>query len=641
MNREEMFETVDRAFDPNRARETAVEMTQYYRAPGTSGFHAAMETVEEQLTDAGLDVSVDRPTIEDAWEPNDASLSVVDPEETKLIDYETAPACIAWSSSPTDGPEQFEVVDVGTGERAEDFEGTDFEGKVAFVHGTERRPGWWEAAKNAVDAGAQGILTDYMLYQTPGVREPDLVPEAAQLLRLRPPEAFVNEDVWAFSIPHDSSEQLTEYLADGPVTVEADVDVEIFDSDLPYVEATIPGTEKPDETILFCGHASGIKPGANCAEGTGLVVELARAIQSLVDEEAIEPKRSLTFILGGEGPVSEHYLDTHPEAADDVVTTLTYCSTGHKQDETQSTLLLSSSPDSVRHYTNDYLAELAQLSPKEADWIGKEGGQELPLLSLTQHYYTPWSDNTRFAAVGIPAPLFMSWPDRCFHSQLLTEDVIDARALRRSALVSGVAALELATAGDRTAGSIARIVAGRATDRLRRLGSRYATGDADDRARRHLEYVAGRDVEALRTTAELTDGDVSDRLDQLASSVEETANQEVEALGLAGSKPDRSPDAERIPVRSLEGDDVLVDRWTGLDYGDLLEIADDLHEDDGDAGWRSLRVVSDEALNFVDGERTVGEIADAVGFEFELEIGPGPIGRILEGHAEGANLRFE
>ncbi|MFC5369016.1 hypothetical protein [Salinirubrum litoreum] len=640
MNREAMFEAVDRAFDPERARETAVEMTQYYRAPGTSGFHAAMEYVERALTDAGLDVSVDRPTMTDAWEPNDARLSVVAPEATTLIDYETAPACIAWASSATDGPEQFEVVDVGTGEHATDFEGKDLDGKVAFVHGTERRPGWWEAARNAVDAGARGIITDYMLYQTPGVREPELVPEAAQLLRLRPPEAFVNEDVWAFSIPHAAAETLDGYLADGPVTVEADVDVDVFDSDLPYVEATIPGSEKPDETILFCGHASGIKPGANCAEGTGLVVELARALESLVEDGEFEPKRSLTFILGGEGPVSEHYLDTHPDAAADVVTTLTYCSTGHKQHETESTLLLSSSPDSVRHYTNDYLAELAELSPKDADWIGKEGGKELPLVSLTQHYYTPWSDNTRFAALGIPAPLFMSWPDRCFHSQLLTKDVIDPRALRRSALISGVAGLELATADDRTAESIARIVAGRATDRLRRLGSRYATGESDDRARRHIEYVGERDVEALQTAAELADGDVSERLDRLAESVEETASQEVDSLE-APDQPDRDPAAQRVPVRTVEGGDALVDRWTGLAYDDLLAVADELHEDDPEAGWRSLRVVSDEAWNFVDGERTVGEIADAVGFEFGLRVDPGPIETILEGHAEGGNLRFE
>jgi hypothetical protein len=233
----------------------------------------------------------------------------------------------------------------------------------------------------------------------------------------------------------------------------------------------------------------------------------------------------------------------------------------------------------------------------------------------------------------------MSWPDRCFHSQLLTKDVIDARALRRSAVVSGTAAVELSTAGDRTAESIARIVAGRATDRLRRLGSRYATGEADDRARRHLKYIGERDTEALWTAAELADGDVSDRLDRLAESVKTTATQEIEALDPQNTETQHSEETTQTPIPTVDG--VAAGRWAGLDYEGLLEIADDLHDDDPEAGWRSLRVVSDESWNFVDGDRTVREIADAVGFEFDLKIEPGPIRRILEGHAEAGNLRFE
>ncbi len=634
-SRSQLFEAVDGAFSPSAAQDVAVAMTDHYRAPGTSGYRKAIKRVEDELRDGGLDVSVDRPTIEGAWEPNDASLSVVEPERRKLIDYETAPACIAWTSSATSGPQRFEVVDVGTGERPADFENEDVEGKVVFVHGTERRPGWWEAARNAVEAGARGIITDYMLYQTPGVREPELVPDAAQLLRLRPPDYFADEDVWAFSIPQEASLALQEFLEDGPVTVEADVDVDVYDAEMPYVEATIPGTEYPDETILFCGHASGIKPGANCAEGTGLVVELARALQKLADDGEFEPKRSITFILGGEGPVSEHYLEANPNAATEVVTSLTYCSTGHDQSETKSCLLLSSSPDSVPHFTNDYLAELAERSPKEADWIGKQGGQELPLLTLKQHYYTPWSDNGRFAALGIPAPLFMSWPDRCFHSQLLTEDVIDPAALRRSALISGVAAVELAAAGATEAESIARIVAGRTVSRLQRIRADYGA-DADARVRRHVEYVTDRDIAALTSVSDLSD-DVDDVVNTLAESIRETADTVTNSLEASGTT-DRSEVADLVPVRTTDG---LVARWAGLEYADLLDIADELAAADEDAGWRSMRVVSDEAWNFVNDERTVGEIADAVGFEFGLQIEPDPIHRILKGHADADNLRFE
>ena len=632
-DREELFEQVDEAFSSEAAREFAVGLTDYYRAPGTNGFQTAMDQVESALREADLDVSVDDPVVKDTWEPNHASLSVVEPEEESLITFNDAPACLAWGSSSTDGPETFDVVDVGSGESPSDFEGKDVENKVAFVHGTKRRPGWWEAAGNALDAGARGIITDYMLYQTPGVREPELVPEAAQLLRLRPAEKFKDKDIWALSIPHKSATLLKDLLADGSVTVEADIDVDISDATAPYLEATIPGEEVPDETILFCGHASGIKPGANCAEGTGVVVELARALNELAGE--YEFKRTVKFIVGVEGPVSEQYLEKNPDAAEEVITSLTYCSTGHKQSETDSCLLLSSSPDSVRHFTNDYLAELAEQSPKEADWIGKEGGQELPLLSLKQHYYTPWSDNARFAQYDIPAPLFMSWPDRCFHSQLLTADVIDPAALRRSALISGVAALELAIANEDEATGIARNVAGRSLQRLQSLGAEYA-GEATPRAHRHVNFVEERDLEALASVTHLS-AEVADTVDELRAQIEATAEQVRTSLD-APETNDRDKVADLVPVRTT---DDLVSRWVGLEYEDLLEIADLLAEADEDAGWRSLRVVSDEAWNFVDGERTVGEIADAVGFEFGLRVEPESVHRILAGHEDGGNLQFE
>jgi len=635
-DRKELFELVDEEFSPENAHKIAVEMTDHYRAPGTSGFHTAMDTVESHLREAGLNVSVERPVVENIWEPNAADLSIVDPERIHLTDFESAPSSIAWTSSPTDGPEQFEVVDVGTGEEPSDFENV--EAKVVFIHGTTRRPGWWHAAKNAVEAGARGIITDYMLYQTPDVREPELVPEATQLLRLRPKEWFAEKDVWAFSIAHKSAEILTDKLADGPVTVEANVDAEMRDDEVPYIEALVEGNGQSDQTIVFCGHASGIKPGANCAEGTGLVVELARAVNSLTESGMVDQHRTITFILGAEGPVSEQFLSNHPDASENVLAALSYCSTGHEQNKTESCLMLSSSPDSVPHYINDYLDELSERTPKEADWIGKEGGRELPLLSFKQHYYTPWSDNTRFAPEGIPAPLFMSWPDRCFHSQLLTEDVMDPDALRRTALVSGVAALELAAAESAEAESIARLVAGRSLNRIHSAAAEIDHEAAKVRDRRHLEYLTNRDVQALRSVQELADSSLDTVVDRLEDSIRTIA--EHERAALPSPKPDsRGGNADLVPVRTI--DSPIVSRRAGLEYEDLLKIAEMLSDADEDAGWRSLRVVSDEAWNFIDGQRTVGEIADAVGFEFDMQIEPEPVYRILSGHAEVGNLRFE
>jgi hypothetical protein len=81
----------------------------------------------------------------------------------------------------------------------------------------------------------------------------------------------------------------------------------------------------------------------------------------------------------------------------------------------------------------------------------------------------------------------------------------------------------------------------------------------------------------------------------------------------AAGAPIRPSEANLVPVRA---NDPIVrhDRAPrALDCDDRLRIAGRLAESDEEAGRRSLQVVSTEIWNFVDGERTVGEIADAVG----------------------------
>jgi len=640
-SRQELFSIVDDAFSATSASSVAAEMTKHYRGPGTSGYKKAMSLVESELSNGYLDdIEVRHPKIDPVWEPNDAWVKL-DGETDPIVSFSDAPGSLSGFSSPTEGVEKYELISVGTGENKSDFAEIDVEGKAVFISGTTRRPGWWEAAKNAVENGAAGIITDYMLYQTPGVRTPELVPEATQWLRLRPPEFFIDAEIWAFSVSHDAAKQLKSSLEkSGSVMVDVSIDVSIYSDTMPTIEATIEGREIPEERVLYCGHASGIRPGANCAEGTGLVVELAKTISKLIDDGVIErPRRSLTFILGAEGPVSGEYLEQYPDAAEDVITALSYCSTGHKQSETESCLLLSQSPDSVDSFINDYLDELVMLCPKEADWIGKEGGKELPLLSLKQHYYTPWSDNMRFAAAGIPAPLFMSWPDRCFHSQLLTEKVIDPAALHRSALISGVAGIELANAAKQTARSIANLVAGKSVDRIRRIGSRYQTEEElDRRAIEHIKYVSERDIGALESVERLSK-DTSETISQLHSEIERVTADELDRLVPSQATDEvETPLSSIVPVRET---DELVGRWAGLEYQDLLDIAETLNETDENSGWRSLRVISDETWNFVDGNRTVEDIAKSVGFEFDLKIATEPIYQILEGHKEAGNLSFK
>jgi len=640
-NRQELFELLDAAFLPERARDIAANLTRYYRSPGSSGYLAATDSVAQALEEAKLDELEIKDYPVDGWEPLEGHLTIKAPEEIHLVDYESAPSSAVWWSDPTDPDgERLEVIDVGTGESPEDFDRKDIKGKAVFVHGTSRRPGWWEAAKNALEYGARGIITDYQLYQTAGLRTPELVPDATQLLRL----PYQGEKIWAFSISHNASKKLTKLLQEGEeVIVKALVQAKSFSGVVRNVLGTIRGTDEPDMNVLFCAHTSGIKPGGNCAEGPGMVAELARALKDLIDRGIVErPRRSIKFLICCEGAGTNNYLAENPDELQNIITTMTYCSTGHKQEKTASALLMYRSPDSVPSYINDYLAELIETSRKDADWIGKEGGKELPLVTFTDHYYTPWSDNTRFAADGLPAPLFMSWPDRYFHSQFLTEDVIDPAALRRAALVSGVAGLELASAQAAQAMDIAKLVASRSVMRITRAANNYRFASKEDhgRAARHLKYIADRDMAGMKTVMKLVPGtdraQVEDVLEKLEARIRGVVTEE--SADFIPVERELPAFASLVPVKKSDG---RIGRWAGLTYQDLLEIGEDLNQVDPMAGWRSLRVVSDETWNFVNGERSVAEIADAVGFEFGLKIEPAPIYRILQGLESEGHLEFK
>ena len=633
--RRELYRVIDRHFDGNRARDIAASLTDHYRSPGSRGYLEATKILERAFRDAGFDdLEISDYPVEDAWDPVDASLSLVEDDgERLLVDYETAPTCIAWWSDSTcsDG-EELEVVDVGTGEAPADFEGKDLSGKVAFIHGTTRRPGWWEAARLAIDRGARGLITDYMLYQIPGIREPELVPDAVQLLRLPIRE---NSGVWAFSISHDAARRLKRRMAEGRAHVRARVNADSGPSVIRNLVVTLEGATKPSEYILYCAHSSGVKPGANCAEGPGLLVELARALGTAIDCGDIpRPQRSIRFLIGCEGAGIAGFLEDHADEIPGIHAALTYCSPGHRQDLTKSNLMLYRSPDSVPGYINDYLSALIDESPREADWIEKDGGLELGQVRFEEHFYTPWSDNGRFAAEGIQAPLFMSWPDRYFHSQLLTPEVIDPVVLRRAALVGGVAALELASAGAAEAERIARTVAAGARRRLA-AQAMSATADTPEMARRVRPRIAHRlelELASLRRTIDLVPEAQREAAESEIArlSRELTADVERELASIPGSTLESLPasDASLIPVKT--GSD-RAPRWAGLQYSDLLEIAEILRAEDDNAGFNCLRVVADEVWAFTDGTRTVEDIAVAVGSEFDLQVAPAAVMRLLRG----------
>lgn len=507
--------------------ETTSLITQFYRTPGSSGYHAATNLVRRKLEACGFDdIAVETYPIDGetrvmgsqmplAWEPYAGSVSIVSPTQHHLVDFESAPTCLAvWSHPTGGGGETAEVVDVGTGARDEDWD-CDLRGKVAFIRHSGRRALWKHAAARALARGARGVLTDYLLYPISPYRTREALPDAVQFLRL--PNSRGQHEAWGFSLSHHAGQKLSELLRLGSVSVHAHVDCRTFKGQGQTVIAEIPGRELPEETALLVAHTTGTKPGANCASGDALLVEVARVLKYLIDRGELDrPRRSIRFLAIAEGPGSETYIEARRSELAKIKAAVCLGSVGNDQALLRSTLMFSRHPDSSPSFVNDYFEVLMDRVPKDARWIGRDA-RDMSSVVFTPEPYTPWSDNNRFASFGIPSPLILSSPSIHFHTQFLTAETMDPRVFERAGVVAASGIYEIADAGCDEAMLMARDVLSTSVRRVQQVASDALRGVAPhagtpeekglrqtmDHALRQIDYLRDRDTKAIQSTLTL------------------------------------------------------------------------------------------------------------------------------------------
>lgn len=614
------------------------EITRFYRSPGSSGYHAATRYVADAIRGAADELTEDRypldgetkfmgRTMPPAWEPIDARLEVVSPERRVLMTYEFAPSTLPWwcGSTPPGGVD-VAVVDVGRGLAPSDYAGKPVQGNAVLIRDSESRPAWHHAAELARAHGAAGIITDFLHSQTPPFRTRQSVPHAVQLLRM--PARW--ENPWAFSVGHDAAERLAGLLRAGPVQVRAVVEAKTFKGEGVNLIATIRGTDRADESVFFIAHTSaGTKPCANCAAGPSLMIELCKAIQAAIAAGDLpRPRRSIRFMFVAEGLGSSYFLHTHRAALSKIKATLCLDSVGHNQSHLKSSLVMYQSPDSAPTYLNDLGHALIDETSKEAAWPFRNE----PVISLVNFQplpYTPWSDNHYWVTFGVPAPLFMSWPDLYFHTQLLTADHTDPMVFERCGRVTGSLALGIARAGAAEVGPLMHEVAGRAMRRVGHAARRaMQDGGALARAADHVRYLVDRDTVAIRSALDLAAGDPgADRLrahaDALVGDLEDRARVELQRLGdPAGAIPSRDGGeggtaTAMVPTRAT---DSVAPGVVGLSYDETAALVDAMHAEDAHVNWETLRIFGDELWNLADGRRTIAEIAKAACLEFGFEV---------------------
>jgi len=637
-----------------RAQRDTEYITQFYRSPGASGYHAATQYVADRLRDAGADeVIEDRypldgettylgRTMPPAWEPISAELEVIMPVQAPIISYERVPSTLPWWCGPTP-PEGVvvQLVDVGKGLAPSDYDGKPVKGNAVLIRDHESRPAWHHAAELARKMGAAGIVTDYLHSQNT-FRTRQSVPDAVQLLRM----TARWENPWAFSVGYRAAEQLADLIRRGPVRVRARVDVKSFKGEGVNLFGVINGTDRADESVFFISHTSaGTKPCANCAAGPSLMVEMLRAIQSAIRAGDIpRPRRTMRFMFVAEGLGSSYFLHKHYDALSKIKTAICLDSVGHSQSRLKSSLVFYRSPDSIPSYVNEIGASLIEEGPKEGEWPFRNG-KPIPLVNFQELPYTPWSDNHYWVTFGVPAPLIMSWPDLFFHTQLLTAENTDPMVFERAGRVLGSLALSVARAGARELPGILQEVAAKGTLRIGRAArDAILAGDGDGRVARTIAYVADRETAALRSALDLAKGDAGeDTARSLADTLENELRAKADAeiaklrsLGLNVTAPSvNGADATRVPKRTAE---VLPPGVAGLSYDEMKGLVDRMVADDPQSNWESLRIVGDEFWNLTDGKRTIGDIARVLSEQFAMNISPDAVAIVARGLVKAGKI---
>ena len=651
MNRRDLVRLVEQELSGDRALEYATHITQYYRSPGSSGYHQATDYVAELLRRHRVGrVWVERYPLDGeavhagqkvplAWEPLKGELRVGSAKGKALVSYTEVPSCLPWWTPGTpEGGVVLDLVDVGTGERPEDYEGRQVRGKAVLIRGTLRYNGFMHAATLAMQHGAAGIVSDYLFHQNPPLRTREALPEAVQLIRM----PSNRNSAWAITVDYNAAEHLAALARQGSAQVWMDIQTRLFKGEGQNLFAEIPGSDGGSDFVMaVCHSAAATKPGANCASGPALLVEMGQVISELISSGRVpQPRRGIRLLVDVERHGSSHYTHAHRRDLDHTVAAIVLDNPGHDQAKTGAALMYCRVPDSVPSFINDYFAELIASTPKETRWVFA-ADKRIPQIHFIDMPYTPWSDLAQYPVFGVPSPLLMSMPDVYHHTQFLSADKLDPAVFHRCGVVTAVALLELASAGADEALDIMRWVAASSQLRLRRLAHEAREGVHKAQVRRRLAHFARRDMGAVESALVLANSEERQRRPELETlkarlqgEIKARLEEEMEWLGNAEAEPPDYGPGNVVPSRLTE----RPPPGEELDYWDLVAMVEEMEARDPRVTYASLQVIADEAWNFADGHRTVNQIAEAIGAEFDFDLEPRHVLKLFQGLAQEGHV---
>ena len=463
-------------FTGDLAYETTAFIEQYWRVVGNTGFNKSVYFIAEKLEKAGfvkeenataksrLTYRIEkRPLKSPTWESVDG-LVTINNEKEPLLQHATNRNMLALNSYSTakEGV-QAEVVFVKDVKKIKTI---DVKGKIVFAETSPARI--FNSA--VVEGGAVGVLT----YDNPSYLQPE---KNTTSIQFRTIPLNSKAKAWAIALSYEAKERLKDRLNQGTVTLHVTVETKIYESEELTIVADIKGNKTPNERLVFSAHIQ--EPGANDnATGVGVALEMATLTAKLMQENKVNPQRTLTFLWGDEIVSTGRYVQEDKERAKNIKWGISLDMVGENTDITGGSFLIEKMPDPSAiwtrgndkhsewggmtmtidqmkpHYLNDFLIANFKEQGKRANWV------------VNTNPFEGGSDHVPFLRGNIPSVLFWHFTDQFYHTDNDRLDKVSKTTLKNVGTAALVSTYMLLNADETTAKQIIQNIETAAIERL-------------------------------------------------------------------------------------------------------------------------------------------------------------------------------
>jgi hypothetical protein len=391
-------------------------------------------------------------------------------------------------------------------------------------------------------------------------------------------------------------------------------------------------------------------------------LEVLRALTGLIARgELPRPRRTIHFLWPQEISGTYAFLKHHPGFADQVSINLNMDMVGEGLRRNNAVVRLGQSPGHLPSYVDGLARSMLEYVRRTNDFIfmsdaprGRPGGQYFPIpmmekngsLDAFRFSIQPTmngSDQICFynPSVAVPGIMLLIWPDQWYHADTDTPDKSDPTQLKRAAFVGAACAWAAAHCTDEVVGPLSDATSNfghlRVAEReLPRAMARLEAADAKSLAAETGQslnlaaFGAAREIEALRSIEDIFSGSaaakavVDGKVRQwelyqgaLRSQVLQYAKHRAAELNVP------TPEPEPVPQKWATLTPGIAPSVKGRQFDLAANEKYSRHMKEHPDAMESLglsRRQADTTLSYVNGKRSIAQIATCVAAELDEEV---------------------